>query len=734
MPPLADAMDAVHLSVDRFCLLAGVEALAEMMEEDATTVCGARHRRHGDRRGYRWGRTHSEIGYHGGKVKVARPRVRDRAGKEVSLESWQALRDGNLLLEWALNLMVLNVSTRKYHRAVRLPEGDLAKARGDGTSKSAVSRRFVALSRKKMKAWLASNFSELDLLVIQIDGLHVGDHVLMAAIGVDGNGDKHVLAVVEGATENTVVVQALIDNLLARGLDPTLPRLFIVDGAKALSKAIRNTFGVAAAIQRCQVHKGRNIIERLPQHLHASVKKALRQAWDQDDANKAERLLRNARRLEHEEPGVSQHPGGAGRDPHHHPPRPAARTPALACLHQHHRERARHGGQVTRNVKRWRNAEMRDRRRLAGGPEDLPSPHLSSAAHTPKRSPGALSRRQSIGSIASSTSDACPTNFNRASPSWRSRLVELSHLPARRTLAQLGIPRTSFYRWYDRYLTGGPEALEDRRSRPGRVWNRIPDEVRGQIVQLALKETDLSPRELAVRFTDTEGYFVSESSVYRLLKAHDLITSPAFIVVKAADEFKNKTTAPNQLWQTDFTYLKVIGWGWFYLSTVLDDFSRYIIAWKLCTTMKAEDVTDTLELALKASGCDRATVVHKPRLLSDNGSSYIAGDLAEWLDDRDMEHIRGAPYHPQTQGKIERWHQTLKNRILLENYYLPGDLEAQIEAFVGHYNHHRYHESLGNLTPADVYFGRGPTILLKRERIKRQTIEHRRLQYRKTAA
>ena len=115
-----------RFNVDRFCLLAGVEALAEMMEEDATTVCGARHRRHGDRRGYRWGRTHSEIGYHGGKVKVARPRVRDRAGKEVSLESWQALRDGNLLLEWALNLMVLNVSTRKYHRAVRLPEGDLA--------------------------------------------------------------------------------------------------------------------------------------------------------------------------------------------------------------------------------------------------------------------------------------------------------------------------------------------------------------------------------------------------------------------------------------------------------------------------------------------------------------------------------------------------------------------------------------------------------------------------------
>ena len=314
------------------------------------------------------------------------------------------------------------------------------------------------------------------------------------------------------------------------------------------------------------------------------------------------------------------------------------------------------------------------------------------------------------------------------------RLVERSHLPVRRTLDKLGIPSTTFYRWYDRYRAFGEVGLEDRTSGPGRVWNRIPDDVRQQIVEMALDEPELSPRELAVTFTDTKGYFVSEASVYRLLKAHDLVTSPAFIVIKAANEFKDKTTAPNQLWQTDFTYFKIIGWGWFYLSTILDDFSRYIIAWKLCTAMKAEDVTDTLELALKASGCDQAKVVHKPRLLSDNGSSYISGDLAEWLDDRSMEHVRGAPYHPQTQGKIERWHQTLKNRILLENYYLPGDLETQIDAFVEHYNHQRYHESLGNLTPADVYFGRGQTILLKRERIKRKTIECRRLQHRKDAA
>ena len=241
-----------------------------------------------------------------------------------------------------------------------------------------------------MKAWLASDLSELDLLVIQIDGLHVGDHVLMAAIGVDGNGDKHVLAVVEGATENTVVVQALIDNLLARGLDPRLPRLFIVDGAKALSKAIRNTFGVAAAIQRCQVHKGRNIIERLPQHLHASVKKALRQAWDQDDANKAERLLCNlvrrlcnlVRRLEHEEPGVS---GSIleGLDeiltvirlglPHE-----LRRSLACTNIVENAPGTVR---QVTRNVKRWRRDTPRWR--SDGPPPACWRPRKPSAASRP---------------------------------------------------------------------------------------------------------------------------------------------------------------------------------------------------------------------------------------------------------------------------------------------------------------------------------------------------------------
>jgi len=294
--------------------------------------------------------------------------------------------------------------------------------------------------------------------------------------------------------------------------------------------------------------------------------------------------------------------------------------------------------------------------------------------------------------------------------------------------------RSSFYRWYDRYQRGGPEGLADRHSRPDRVWNRIPEAIRDQIVDLALDQPELSPRELAVRFTDEEKYFVSEASVYRLLKAHDLIASPAYIVIKAAEEFQDKTTAPNQLWQTDFTYLKIMGWGWYYLSTVLDDFSRFIVAWKLCATMKAQDVTATLDLALAASGLDQMTVVHRPRLLSDNGASYVAEDLAAWLTRQKIEHVRGAPYHPQTQGKIERWHQTLKNRILLENYYLPGDLKAHIDRFVEHYNHRRYHESLQNLTPADVYFGRGQTILLQRERTKTETIKRRRLMHQRKAA
>jgi len=306
------------------------------------------------------------------------------------------------------------------------------------------------------------------------------------------------------------------------------------------------------------------------------------------------------------------------------------------------------------------------------------------------------------------------------------RLVEQSSLSVRRTLAQLGIPRSTFYLWYERYLARGAGALEDGQSAPRRVWNKIPAPVAEAVVELALKQPELLPRELATAFVDQQQYFVSEASVYRLLKAHDLITSPAFILLKAADHFAQPTTAINQLWQTDFTYLRVIGWGWFYLSTVLDDFSRYILAWKLCPSMTATDVADTLTLALRSSGLERVHVRHRPRLLSDNGPSYLSGQLAAWLAEHEMAHTRGKPYHPMTQGKIERYHRSLKNQILLENYYLPGQLEARLAEFVAYYNNLRYHESLNNLTPADIYFGRAQTILTRRQNIKRKTFELRR--------
>lgn len=301
--------------------------------------------------------------------------------------------------------------------------------------------------------------------------------------------------------------------------------------------------------------------------------------------------------------------------------------------------------------------------------------------------------------------------------------------------ALVGIPRSTFYGWYERFREGGDGALEDTRPGGGKVWNRLPETIRQSILTLALERPELSARELAVLYTERQRYFVSESSVYRLLKSHDLMTSPAFVLMKAADRFQHPTTAPNQLWQTDFTYLKVIGWGWFYLSTVLDDYSRYILAWKLCDGMTARDVSDTLSLALESSGLETANVQHRPRLLSDNGPSYVSAELRDWLDDQGMGHTRGAPYHPMTQGKIERWHRSMKNQVLLENYYLPGDLKARIGEFVDYYNTERYHESLKNLTPEDVYTGRGQTVLNRRRRIKQKTLaERRRLYYQNKAA
>ena len=312
MGAVGKAWDEVSASFDRFCLAAGIDALGAMMEKDAEEACGARHARSEERRGHRWGRTQGKLGFHAGKVTVERPRVRDLSGQELSLPSWDRAVAEDWLGKWAMNLMLINVSTRKFRRAVRLPEGDVPAPAGAGVSKSAASRHFVALSAARMKEWMGADLSALDIMVVQIDGIHISEHlVLVAALGIDSQGFKHPLGLMEGATEHSAVVQALIDDLIERGLDPAVPRLFIIDGSKALAKAIRRSFGRHTPIQRCQIHKARNCgypeAPRLSPALHASVRRVLRQAWELDDTAKAEKLIRNlAQRLERDAPGVSK--------------------------------------------------------------------------------------------------------------------------------------------------------------------------------------------------------------------------------------------------------------------------------------------------------------------------------------------------------------------------------------------------------------------------------------------
>src|SRR3954467_5560046 len=222
---VAMAFENVRSSFDKFCLIAGIGALQELLQAEASALCGERHQRHDGRRGRRWGETRSPVAFHGGRVGVDRPRVRSREGEqELVLPSWAAAQDEDWLGQWAMNQMLINVSTRKFRRSVRLPGGDVGSIPGDGTSKSAVSRKFVALSSTKLRQWLVSDLSQLDLLAIQIDGLHIRDDlILVAAVGIDGRGEKHPLGLVEGATENAATVQALLDTLVGRGLDGDVP-------------------------------------------------------------------------------------------------------------------------------------------------------------------------------------------------------------------------------------------------------------------------------------------------------------------------------------------------------------------------------------------------------------------------------------------------------------------------------------------------------------------------------
>jgi len=262
------------------------------------------------------------------------------------------------------------------------------------------------------------------------------------------------------------------------------------------------------------------------------------------------------------------------------------------------------------------------------------------------------------------------------------RLVEESELSVRRTLEELDVNRSTFYRWYKAYRDHGYEGLLSSSKSPEQFWNKLPESVKAQCLEVALEHPELSPRELAWHITEQHEYFISESSVYRLLKQYDLITSPAYILLQAGDKFHTPTKRINELWQTDFTYFKIAGWGWYFLSIVLDDYSRYIISWKLTTTMSADDVKLTLDDAIEKTGVGQVVMKHRPRLLSDNGPCYLSKELKEYLAEQKMEHTRGAPYHPQTQGKIERYHRSMKNVVKLENYYYPWELEKAIQQFV----------------------------------------------------
>lgn len=305
------------------------------------------------------------------------------------------------------------------------------------------------------------------------------------------------------------------------------------------------------------------------------------------------------------------------------------------------------------------------------------------------------------------------------------RLVDRSELGVNKTLRELGLHKSTFYNWYRAYVQRGEAGLEPKHT-SRQQWNTIPEEQKQLVVEVALEHPELSPRALAVSITDEQRIFISESSVYRILKAKGLITTPAHILLSASNEFKDKPCFVHELWQTDFTYFKVLGWGWYYLSTILDDYSRFIVHWELCKTMKAEDVQRTVEQAMLKANLQPC---QRPKLLSDNGACYVASELKTFLKSKGITPVHGKLLHPQTQGKIERYHRSMKNVVKLNHYYCPEELNQALKNFVHYYNHQRYHESLDNVTPADVYFGRRDQILKRREKIKQQTLQQRRRLY-----
>jgi putative transposase len=308
-------------------------------------------------------------------------------------------------------------------------------------------------------------------------------------------------------------------------------------------------------------------------------------------------------------------------------------------------------------------------------------------------------------------------------------LVTESGLPCSRALAQLKLPRSTYYRWLKRF---GEGQLQDKKGGSSIPWNKIRPEEEGHILAEARASPELSCRQLACTLTDTGSMYVYESTVYRILKREGLIKPAEIIGFKAAKEYRHKTNRPNELWASDCCHLKVISWGWYYLVTVMDDFSRLILGWELKVDMAGSSLEDVVQQAVDFTGMTDVPVEDRTVLLSDNGAGYISQQFNEYLRMVGIRHINAAPFHPQTNGKIERYHRTLKTEINRVPYEMPRELREAIRAFIEYYNYQRYHEGLGNVTPYDVYTGRYLAIMQKRKEVKSKTLQERR-DYNRTA-